>query len=120
MTRPDATENTPICESLPFRSVMSRDTPDSRTPIRFGGRRTSRPDGPGRAECGIECGVRQCLPRWWRDSEPGCWDGSRPVREIGSLGAVSGAQHDVVDVVRGSSGPRRTGTPFVDLDLPLR
>ncbi len=41
-------------------------------------------------------------------------------RAIGPVGAASGAQHDVVDVVRGRTGARRAGTLFVNLDLLLR
>ncbi len=37
-----------------------------------------------------------------------------------SAGAAPGAQHDVVDVVRSSGGPRRTGSRLENLDLPRR
>ena len=41
-------------------------------------------------------------------------------RGISSAGAVSGTQHDVVDVVGSGGGPGRSGSPLVDLDLPCR
>src|SRR6266508_1249529 len=35
-----------------------------------------------------------------------------------SVGAASGTQHDVIDVVRSGGGPRRAGPLLVNLDVP--
>lgn len=39
---------------------------------------------------------------------------------ISSAGAVAGTQHEVVDVVRSSGGPGRTGSLVVSFYVPCR
>jgi len=59
--------------------------------------------------------LREVLGDAWRMCVP---KKVAAAHEIGSVGAASGAQHDVVDVVRGGGGPGRAWSLLVTLDVP--
>ena len=66
--------------------------------------------------------ARTSAGRWRRQRvrPPGVLGHIEAGSGISSAGAVSGTQHDVVDVVGSRGGSDRSGSLLVDLDVPCR